>query len=254
MFIDDNPAECAWIKQRLPAVRVVQWPDGIGEGRTVDDLGLFDSLLITQEDRARTDMYRTETKRRVARHSAITLEEYLRSLEIVATIGRTGPQHLARISQLTLRTNQFNLTTRRYGLGELETLIAHPRCEVLWLDLQDRFGTSGIIGCGILQSGDRTALIDTLLLSCRVIGRGAEELLVHAMAHLAREMGAAELVGEYIPSKRNAQVKEFYGRVGFEGPEQEAEKSVWHWDLARGLPGFPDYLQVIDPEGVLRER
>jgi FkbH-like protein len=254
VFIDDNPAECEWIKQRLPEVHVVNWPGDIGDGRTVDDLAFFDSLRITYEDRTRTDMYRAETERRAARHTASTLDEYLRSLEIVATIGRAGPQHLARISQLTLRTNQFNLTTRRYELAELEALIAMRRCEVLWLDLSDRFGTSGIVGCGILRCDQPTALIDTLLLSCRVIGRGAEELLVHALAHVAGEMGAAELIGEYIPSKRNAQVKEFYGRLGFEGPEWQGERSIWRWNLAKGFPSFPDYLQVIDPEEILGER
>jgi FkbH-like protein len=254
VFIDDNPVECEWVARCLPEVRVVQWPDDVGEGRTLDDLGLFDSVLITGEDRTRTDMYRAESKRHAARDGATTVEDYLRSLEMIATIGRTRPQHLPRVSQLTLRTNQFNLTTRRYDFAALEELLAQPDCEVLWLDLQDRFGDSGIVGCGILRCSGRAAVIDTLLVSCRVIGRGAEELLVHALAKLAHEMGAVELIGEYIPSKRNAQVSEFYRRVGFQGPEPQGATSVWRWDLSRGLPDYPDWLELTDPEGLLNER
>lgn len=254
VFIDDDPFECDWIRSRLPQVRVLNWPADIGEGRSLDDLGLFDSLLLTDEDLARTEMYRAEAGRRAARDEMATIEDYLRSLELVATLGRTEPQHLARVAQLTLRTNQFNLTTRRYGPAELEELLRDPAAEVLWLDLQDRFGASGIVGCAILRVRGDSALIDTLLLSCRVIGRGAESALVHAVAKLARDRCASELVGEYIPSKRNRQVADLYARLGFDGPRQQGEGTQWRWALSRGLPPVPEWLQVSDPNGVLNER
>jgi FkbH-like protein len=251
VFIDDNPVECEWVKRRLPETRVVQWPGDLGAAGSLDDLAIFDSLLITDEDRARTAMYRAEGRRRAARQEATSAEDYLRSLEIVATVGRTGPQHAGRVAQLTQRTNQFNLTTRRYDVAELELLLARPECEVLWLDLKDRFGTSGIVGCGILRASERTAVIDTLLVSCRVIGRGGEALLVHALGKLARRMGARALSGEFIPSKRNAQVRDFYGRLGFAGPERADGMYTWRWEFSQGSPGFPDWLQVNDPEGLL---
>jgi predicted enzyme involved in methoxymalonyl-ACP biosynthesis len=97
-------------------------------------------------------------------------------------------------------------------------------------------------------------VIDTLLLSCRVIGRGAEALLVNALATLARDRAAAELVGEYIPSKRNRPFADFYGRLGFDGPHQRRDVTAWRWVLSQGLPPVPDWLQVIDPDGVLNER
>jgi FkbH-like protein len=183
-----------------------------------------------------------------------TREDYLRSLEIVATVGRLQPQHLSRVAQLTLRTNQFNLTTRRYGVPELEQLLEEAGAEVLWLELRDRFGASGIVGCAIARVRGEAAVIDTLLVSCRVIGRGAETVLVHALAKLARDAGASELVGEFIPSKRNGQVADFYGRLGFAGREQRGPVTEWRWMLSSGLPAVPEWLRVNDPDGILDER
>lgn len=254
VFVDDDPFECEWIRSRLRQVRVLNWPQDIGEGRTLDDLGLFDSLLLTEEDRTRTEMYRAEARRRATREEMTTVEDYLRSLEIIATVGRAQPQHLHRVAQLTLRTNQFNLTTRRYDLAELEELLQRPDTDVLWLDLRDRFGANGIVGCGILRSTDERAVIDSLLVSCRVIGRGGEALLLHTLATLARHRDASELVGEYIPSKRNGQVADLYGRFGFEGPRRDGEVTTWRWMLSRGLPSVPEWLHVNDPDGILSER
>jgi FkbH-like protein len=254
VFIDDSPFECEWISKRLPEVHVLVWPTDLGTDRTLDDLGLFDSLVLTDEDRARAELYRADVARRSARAEVATVEDYLRSLEIVATLGRTRAPHLARVAQLTQRTNQFNLTTRRYDIAGLEEVLQEPGSEVIWLDLRDRFGVNGVVGCAILRWRDGVAVIDTLLLSCRVIGRGAEALLVNALATLARDRAAAELVGEYIPSKRNRPFADFYGRLGFDGPHQRRDVTAWRWVLSQGLPPVPDWLQVIDPDGVLNER
>jgi FkbH-like protein len=254
VFIDDDRFECEWIRTRLPEVHVLVWPDEVGKDRTLDDLGLFDSLVLTDEDRARTELYRAEAGRRTARAKVATVEDYLHSLEIVATLGRTRGQHLPRVAQLTQRTNQFNLTTRRYDVAALEEILVEPGAEVIWLDLRDRFGGHGIVGCAILRWRGASAAIDTLLLSCRVIGRGAEALLVHAVAKLARDRGAAELVGEYLPSKRNSQVANFYARLGFEGPDEREGVMSWRWVSAQPLPPFPEWLHVIDQDGILNER
>jgi FkbH-like protein len=254
VFIDDNPLECEWVRTRLPDVRVVQWPADLEPGLTLDDLELFDSLVVTDEDRARTEMYRAEVKRKAARDQVASVDDYLRTLETVATVGTAAPQYLPRLAQLTQRTNQFNLTTRRYDVTALEELMRAEDTRVIWLDLRDRFGANGIVGCGILRRSLDAALIDTLLLSCRVIGRGAEAVLVNRLARLARDMGATTLVGEYIPSERNAQVADLYRRLGFEGPRPDGDGTNWRWALTQGLPSFPDWLEVVDQEEVSRER
>lgn len=252
-FIDDDRFECEWIRTRLPLVHVLVWPADVGKDRGPDDLGLFDSLVVTDEDRARTERYRAEAGRRMARDEVATVEDYLHSLEMLARLGRTRAQHLARVAQLTQRTNQFNLTTRRYDVAALEEILREPGSEIIWLDLRDRFGGHGIIGCVILRWRSGTAVIDTLLLSCRVIGRGAEALLVHAAATLARDRGAAELVGEYLPSKRNSQVADLYARLGFEGPDDREGPATWRWVTTQPLPPVPEWLHVIDQDGILNE-
>src|SRR5207249_4585074 len=112
LFIDDNPVECEWIKARLPAIQVMQWSGSSGGQVALGDVISFDSLVVTDEDRSRTELYRSDAKRRAAGQAATSIEDYLRSLEMVAVIGSAGPELLPRLAQWTQLTNQFNLTTR----------------------------------------------------------------------------------------------------------------------------------------------
>ena len=248
LFIDDSAVEAGWIKDRLPAIRVLQWSADASEV-PLSAMAEFDSLVLTEEDQKRTELYRSEAKRREASQGASSIEDYLRSLNLVATIGTARPEQLPRLAQLTQRTNQFNLTTRRYDVSTLEDLMRDPASKVVWLELQDRFGSSGLVGCGILRVEKGAARIDTLLLSCRVIGRGAEGVLVNRMAGLAVELGAHELHGEYIPSERNGQVAELYGRLGFTKQGADGGAAWWTWVLSQGLPTAPDWISVIDRIG-----
>jgi FkbH-like protein len=249
MFIDDNPAECEWVRTRLPGVRVVQWPGDLPPGTALDELAVFDSLLITEEDRRRTEMYQAEAQRRASREEVTSIDDYLRSLEMVARVGRARREHLARVTQLLARTNQFNLTTRRHDAGTVQRMHEDPAVEIIWVDLQDRFGASGVVGCGIVRVEGDAAVIDTLLQSCRVIGRGVEAVMVNRLGELAREHGASALVGEFIPSARNQQVADLYPRLGFAGPEQDADTQRWRWDLAGGVPPAPDWMEIVHEDG-----
>lgn len=249
VFIDDNPVECEWVQSRLPRLRVVQWPPATGEAGSIRDLALFDSLVVTDEDRTRTEMYRSEGQRRAVREEMTSIDDYLRSLEMVAVVGTAGPEHLPRLAQLTQRTNQFNLTTRRYDIPALQEVLDDSKARLVWLELRDRFGANGMVGCGIIRRQDNTAVIDTLLLSCRVIGRGAEAILVHRLATLARDMGASDLIGEYVPSNRNAQVAELYGRLGFDGAPASGETRSWRWVLDNGLPSYPNWFKTVELVG-----
>jgi FkbH-like protein len=248
LFIDDNPVECDWVKARLPAVEVIQWPGAHDGGDDLGDLPLFDSLVVTDEDRVRTELYKSESKRREAREAVTSNDDYLRTLEMVATIGLADAAHLPRLAQLTQRTNQFNLTTRRYDLPVLTEILETSDAGMVWLDLRDRFGSYGVVGCGIVRRRDERAFIDTLLLSCRVIGRGAESVIVNRLARIASEMSAAVLIGEYIPSERNAQVADLYPRLGFEGPEITAEGQAWSWSLDKGSPSYPDWFSISEQD------
>jgi FkbH-like protein len=247
VFVDDSDVECGWVSGRLRAVRVIQWPPPSSQGPRISDLPIFDSLVVTEEDRRRTEMYRSEAKRREARGDDLSLDDYLRSLEMIATVGTATSVELPRLAQLCQRTNQFNLTTRRHGAAELQQFASDPDSSVLWLDLADRFGSNGIVGCAVLRRSADDAVIDTLLLSCRVIGRGAESVLVNRLAIIAREMGAKTLIGEYIPSKRNGQVAELYARLGFDPADSGGEPGrFWTWDLANGVPTDSAHIRTID--------
>lgn len=247
VYIDDNPVECEWVKTRLPEVRVVQRnvedPDA---GRLLEELGLFDSLVVTDEDRARTEMYQAEAKRRTARAEVASVDEYFDSLKMVATIGRARPEHLTRLAQLTQRTNQFNFTTRRYDVQALQAMLDDPSVRAVWLDLRDRFGGHGIVGCGIVRRSRDAAIIDTLLVSCRVLGRQAEAVIINRLSRLARSLGASELVGEYIPSARNGQVVDVFRRLGFAGPDTNSNSQLWRWTLGSGDPVVPHWFDVVD--------
>lgn len=246
-FIDDNPVECDWVRARLPEVRVLRWPDDLGNG-VLDDLGLFDSLVLSAEDRTRTEMYRAEAGRRAQRQEVSSVEDYLRSLQMVATVGLARAEHLPRLSQLTAKTNQFNLTTRRHDLATLKSFAADPQARLIWMELSDRFGSSGVVGCGALLVDGELATIDTLLLSCRVIGRSAENVMVRRLAEMAAQMGTRTLIGEYVPSARNAQVADFYERLGFVASPPADGAQRWTWDLDASLPPIPDWFEVVDPD------
>jgi FkbH-like protein len=254
LFIDDDPMQCELVGRTLPDLRVLQWPDFFDHLGSLDDLALFDSMVSTTEDRHRTEMYRAEADRRATREKAASPEAYFPSLQLTATVGVAQPQDLQRISQLTQRTNQFNLTTRRYEVADLEPMIEVSDTRMLWVELRDRFGVYGVTGCGIIRLEGAAAVIDTFLLSCRVLGRSMETVLVNRLAAQARTLGATVLIGEYIPSDRNGQVADLYGRLGFEALKTDNHTHRWQWLLSAGNPTIPEWIDVIDAEGMSLER
>jgi FkbH-like protein len=240
VFVDDNPVECDWVREQLPEVRTVQWPTDLGPDGRLDDLALFDALIVTAEDRDRTSMYRAESARTEAARGALSREDYMRSLAMVAEIGPAEPGTVRRVAQLLQRTNQFNLTTRRHDLAFLQRALDDPDIDIIVLELTDRFGPSGLIGCAIVRYEGGTADIDTLLMSCRVIGRDVERLLVSHVADRARAVGMRELRGQYIASARNAQVEDLYPRLGFSATD---EPNVWVRSLEEPFDA-PDWIEV----------
>jgi FkbH-like protein len=246
VFVDDDPMQCEWVASRLPDVTVLRWPEDTGPRGSLDDLALFDSLVTTDEDRSRTEMYRAESHRRAEATVAATPEGYLASLDLRVAIGPVVPARLGRVAQLTQRTNQFNLTTRRYEVAELTALADDESSAVLTVSLQDRFGSYGLVGCGVVRCDGPVAEIDSFLLSCRVLGRHVEAALANRLAAAARRLGATQLVGTYVPSARNGQVANLYERLGFD--TLPGERARWQWDLVAGDPPVPAWLTMEDAE------
>jgi FkbH-like protein len=162
------------------------------------------------------------------------------------TIGTVDHEILPRVSQLTMKTNQFNLTTRRYTEPEIAAMSADPGYRVYWIKLEDRFGPNGIVGVLILRrQGAERWHIDTFLLSCRVIGRTVEEALLGYAVRDLQELGAACITGEYIPTAKNGMVADFYGKLDFARTDSNGKRTIWELDLRRKTVAIPEWFSVI---------
>jgi FkbH-like protein len=217
VFADDNPFERSLVRRELPMVAVPELPeDPACYAQVLADAGYFEGLAVTREDRERTRQYQGNRARDALKASATDLDLYLRDLEMQLTWRRFDRLGLQRIVQLINKTNQFNLTTRRYTEEDVQALIDDPRSLGLQLRLLDRFGDNGIVAIviGRLRAGG-ALLLDTWLMSCRVLGRQVEPTTLNLIAAEARRLGATRLVGEYLPTRKNAMVKDHYARLGF---------------------------------------
>ena len=210
--------------------------------------GACDRLVISADDRRRADMVQQSRRREQLRAQVGSVEDFLRDLAMTATIGKLGPTTLPRVVQLLAKTNQFNFTTRRHTGAQLQALIEHQRGMVLWMRLKDRFGDNGLVGIaiGVPESGKQWR-IDSLLLSCRVIGRRAETVLLGVLAQWASERGCQTLVGEYIPTAKNGQVADFYASHGFQAMDDTGQ--YWDWDLTKVHIALPEFIHIEYEEG-----
>ncbi len=217
VFVDDNPFERSLVRQELPMVAVPEVSDDPTLfARTLADAGYFEGLAVTDDDRARGAQYQGNRAREALRASATDLPGYLRGLEMQLIWRRFDAIGLARTVQLINKTNQFNLTTRRYTEDDVQAIMRDPRAFGLQLRLLDRFGDNGIIAILIgRMTADDDLAIDTWLMSCRVLGRQVEPTSLNLIAAEARRLGARRLIGEYIPTKKNGMVKDHYPKLGF---------------------------------------
>jgi FkbH-like protein len=217
VFFDDNPAEREHIRQTLPEVEVIDVPLEPAEyTRALERSLWFESVSLTVEDRTRTEQYAAERARSESLASA-SMEDYLTSLQMRATVRAIDEADLPRVVQLLGKTNQFNLTTRRHGEEQVRRMLAEPGALGLTVRMADRYGDSGLVACVLaLPEPDVRALrIDTWLMSCRVIGRTLEHLTLRELASHATRLGYRRLIGEYIPTAKNQLVARLYEDLGF---------------------------------------
>ena len=241
VFLDDNPREREWVRQALPMVAVPELPADPTERPAFIARGpWFRTLTVTDADRKRSASYRAQGDRRRAQASAASFEDYLASLEQRLTIEPVTEATVPRTAQLCQRTNQFNLTTRRHTEADIERMLADPAHDLVTLSVSDRFGDSGITGVAITLHTDGRAELDTLLLSCRLLGRRVEDAFLAVLARRARQRGARTFIGAYGPTDRNAQVASFFPDRGFT-PIGECR---WELDLEAGLPQPPPQLRI----------
>lgn len=252
VYVDDNAVECERIRQALPQVLTIHMADepALRPNRMRRLAGVFDTLAYSSEDRARNAMYRAEGPRKTLRCQVASLEDFYISLQMEMTIRTVDESSLSRAAQMTQRTNQFNLTTRRYSESELDALIRSGQHEVYTARLRDRFGDDGIIALAILKSDDGAVYIDTFLMSCRVIGREVEAAFLTFLLRRARTLGVKEVIGEYRPTKKNSLAADFYAGEGFEVVHRSEETTLWRLKSDQFQRHYPRWFCMDTDFGV----
>jgi FkbH-like protein len=248
VFVDDNPMECARIQALLTDVTVRQVPERLHDLPVLlDQEGLFDKIGVTKEDFARTAMYQKEEQRREAAKLFSTAEEFLASLEIRASIRMAKDHELSRVAQLTQKTNQFNLTTRKYSEAEIRDLAGREDCAVYALSARDRFGDLGLTGVLIAKRADATAVIDTLLMSCRVLGRRLElQFVTECLRQLIERWRVGRWEAEYVRTEKNRQVVNFWDQFGFEPVAKDPDRILYQARTA-SLTLHPTSFVALEP-------
>jgi FkbH-like protein len=246
VFVDDNPFERNIVRRELPMVLVPELPeDPAFYGQYLANAGYFEAVRITTEDLERGSQYRANIERDSLRSSHTDLDGYLRSLGMELRWQPFDSVGLQRVVQLINKTNQFNLTTRRYTEADVVSMMNLPGALTLQLRLIDQFGDNGIIGIVIGKSAGPIMQIDTWLMSCRVLGRQVEEASMNLVAAEARRLGAESIVGEFLPTKKNSMVSDHYGKLGFECIERREDgASCWRLTLGDFKP-FPTFINMV---------
>jgi len=249
-FLDDNPVERELIRRLLPEVTVLELPpDPIDFADAVRAAPVFERTTLTSEDRARGRYYAEERRRRELEQSADSVAEFLGSLKIRVEVAPVTAASLPRAAQLTQKTNQFNLTTRRYTEQELSDLAKSPEARVYTLRSADRFGDNGIVGVAILRLAAEACEIDSFLMSCRVIGRTIETAFLSKLVEEARGAGARKMIGRFIPTAKNAPARDFYPSHHFsKGPAADGS-SDWELDLEQTKVEPPSWIDVVFSSG-----
>jgi FkbH-like protein len=249
VFLDDNPAERDIIRSELPEVAVPEVGDDPSlYPAMLARAGYFEAISFAEEDRKRADYYRANVERKSVAAAATNLGEYLASLNMVMTVAPFDAQGRARIAQLINKSNQFNLTTRRYGEREVAALEENPNKFTLQVRLTDKFGDNGMISVIIFEKLVDSWQCDTWLMSCRVLGRQVEEAVLSVIANAAHREGAGFLRGCYIPTPKNGLVAEHFSKLGFTKISQHPDGGT-DWELR-----LADYAQPKLPIEIVRDK
>lgn len=254
VFVDDSAHECELVGTLLPDITVLQVPSPIYDfPKLLQSYDGFDRLRISSEDRARTQLYKDEFQREKERGAYETFDEFLRALKIQIAVKPVQTDDVARVSQLTLKTNQFNLTTHRYSEAQIAERLIDSRFILFVLSVRDRFGDYGQTGVVIFEQGHDVLLMDTFLMSCRVLGKSIEFVfLKSAIMHAHSSLSGIRLVNAtYIPTKKNGVASNFLKSFGFveKQPMETSMQSEWYFEIGSPLPVVGSHISIISSEG-----
>lgn len=232
VFVDDNPAEREIIKSQLETVAVPEISTVDQYINQIDRNGYFEVLNLSKDDFNRNDMYKANIERSAAINAFTNYADYLKSLEMKAVIKPFEPVYMSRIAQLTNKSNQFNLTTKRFSQEEIESAANNKDLLTFYGKLEDKFGDNGVVTVAIGRKEDTICHMDLWLMSCRVLKRDMELALLDKIVDTCMKEGIKKIRGYYYKTAKNAMVKDFYGNtLGFEKISDDGENSVWEFTI-----------------------
>jgi FkbH-like protein len=246
VFVDDNPAEREIVRQQLPGISVPEISIPEHYILEIDRAGYFETTVLTGDDAKRNAQYKENAERAILLETFADYEEYLLSLEMTADIRPFESMYMSRIAQLTNKSNQFNLTTKRYTQPEIEAAAADANRITLYGKLTDKFGDNGVVTVAIGRIEETTLHMELWLMSCRVLKRGMEDALLDELVGAAKARGLTEIRGYYYPTNKNGMVRDFYGRMGF-AKINEGEDGSSTWALVTG--GYARRCHAITVNG-----
>jgi len=239
VFFDDDPVNRELIRMSMPEINTVELPeDPSTYAEILRNLNDFNTLKITKDDTERKKMYSQEQNRQKLESNTENLNEYLKKLDIKIKIKLDNKIAISRISQLILKTNQFNLTTKRYQEEQIKEFVEDETMIVGCSEVEDKFGENGITNVFIIKTKSNEWIIDTFLLSCRIMGRGIEEGIVGKILEIAKQKGIEKITATFIPTEKNKPAENFLKNYGF---KKENENWVF---LLKNKIKIPDHLQV----------
>lgn len=231
VFLDDNPAEREIVRRRFPQTAVPELTEPEHYVRTLARSGYFEVTSLSADDKKRSEMYRENAQRAQAQAAFSDYSDYLRSLEMKAVIAPFDTAHAARITQLMNKTNQFNLTTRRYTDAEVSACMSDGNTLTLYASLADRFGDNGIVSALIGRVQDGILTIEEWVMSCRVFKRDLELAVFDALIAYCRTHNITSIEGDYLPTAKNAYVRTLYPTLGFSQTAESEEGTHYRFDI-----------------------
>jgi len=240
VFIDDDPLNREFMKSSLPQVLTVNLPaDPSKYVKTIQEMNEFNLLKITDEDKQRGVMYFQQRERKTLEKSSNNLDNFLKNMDLKITIKKIDSFTIPRISQLILKTNQFNLTTKRYSLEEIQKMSQNNNMLIGCVQVKDKFGDNGITAAFIVEkNGTKEWILDTFLLSCRVMGRQIEKSILGYIIKLAKQNNVNKIIANFIPTKKNQPIENFLPDCGF-----KKEKDFWSISLNDSFM-TPDFIKI----------
>jgi FkbH-like protein len=243
VFADDNPAERALVRRLAPEVAVPDMPeDPAGYVQALAAHRYFETVSFTREDSARSRYYTENAQRREMAARSSDISSFLASLSMRMTVAPISELNIERATQLVNKSNQFNLTTRRYTLAQVREMAEGPEWRTLTFSLRDSLGDNGLISVLLLQKRGQALVVDTWVMSCRVLKRGVEFFTRNEIVALARQEGCSQILGTYIPTAKNGMVQNHFPELGFAAVGSDGEQTFWSLAIQPSIEELPNFI------------